>query len=232
METTIRSLFDKIHRYKNNLPYSPGFLPYYEDNSYIYIFQRAERWNAMVDQENNLIVNMTGPLWKFEKRMLFIVIQALKEVIKAWTSQYKKSVLNNLLVKKSFFEMNRLLIVNNLGLYIKDTISGKSNHFTHSIPFTFRSFGNVNVRNSGDMSTISNTNIDFSILISKESNEKMLTKKKCLSSTGIVKILELFSTLNQRSTTMERLISVKSPTEKLDDSQFRQLMFYFRNLLP
>lgn len=231
METTIRSFFDKIHRYKNNLPYYPGFLPYFEDKDYIYIFQRAEQWNATVDRENNLIINMTGPLWQFEKRTPYIVVQALNEVIKAWIPRYKKRGINVQLVEKSSFEMTRQLIINKRGLYFRDTISGKDNNFTHTIPFTFRTFGNVDIINSGEMFTIYNPSIASTVFISKESSEKILMKKKCLSSTGVVNIWELSSPPDRRRTTMERLISIKSGLGKSKESQFKELFLYFRNLL-
>ena len=231
METTIRTFFDKIHRYQNNLPYSPGFLPYCEDKDYVYIFQKAEQWSGIVDQENNLIVKMAGPLWKFNKRTLYIIVHALNEVRKAWMPRYKKSIINTQLVEKSSFEMTRQLLINERGLYIKDTISGGDNQFIHTIPFTFRTYGNVDVNNSGAMFTIYNPSTDTSVLISKKSTEKIFKKNECLSSTGVVKIWKLSSPSDQRRTTTERLISVKPILGKPEASKFKELLLYFRNLI-
>ncbi len=181
---TLGAIYDFNYKWYRNLAYSAGFLSYLTKKNNLSILQGAEKIKHQI-VDNKLILNFYCPIWKINMEWYLVFIMSSIAYLR---KRLNKSNSISLITKTPYY-CSRSMIIDRKFIYIKDKYIGLDNNLRF-IPFTFRTFDDVQIETHGMFFKILNTN-GTSFIITKSPNENIRLKKNLFSSTGRVKLWEI-----------------------------------------
>ncbi len=197
----IGKVVDTFIKWGKNKLHSSGFLSYLIKGNNEYIFQGFEEYE--VDEKGDILsINGSGYLWNQKNGLMQIIINSFSAIIPK--IKHKK---NYSLINKSDLRITKKIEVTNELLYIEDDYSQNDLKNYHVIPFTFRSFSNVELKYMNHYVIFESLDKRFSVAVSLIENEKVHLKEKLYSSTGEVILWEFINyDASEKSNILKRII--------------------------
>lgn len=226
--TSIGSILDNIYKLRKNIPISSGFLPYLIKNNSIYVFQGASEWES--HKLNTVFkVEMKGPLWKFNMNRWNIIKNANKIVLNAWIKTNNRITYENIFNKTNIIN-NRKILIDTNNVYIEDSFIDIPDKKFKVIPFTIRTYDNVEYIEEDSYVIFKNSFNSNVIVVSKMKGEELIRASRLNSSAGHVRLWKFNNNNNLRN--LKRLISIgdRDFLKKVDRQFFVDNIYRFKSM--
>lgn len=221
---TLRGFMNDMIQWHRNLPFSAGFLPYLKDKNSIRIFLGACKWKACKWRENDLKINMLGPLWLVSRKSSDIACFSAQRLLKAWFNRPLQSNFPKLF-KRTDVYMCRSVLLSRDYIHFRDSISEYNSKKFDFVPFSLRTYDATTVESNNEYFILKNCAKKYVMIVSRNEGEIIELRAKIGSSKGVVCLWNIVcgdknKSAKENTITTDRLIMFREEENEKEKHKF------------